>query len=61
MLKKSIRNLKKSTKNYRYCLTAVDLENRRSSAIHQRCGFLRIGQLMLNENPGEIILLDIKN
>ena len=52
---------KKIYKNYRYCLTAVDLENKRSSAIHQRCGFLRIGQLMLNENPGEIILLDIKN
>lgn len=52
---------KKIYKNYRYCLTAVDLENKRSSAIHQRCGFLRIGQLMLNENPGEIILWDIKN
>ena len=55
------KKFKKIYKNYRYCLTAVDLENKRSSAIHQRCGFLRIGQLMLNENPGEIILWDIKN
>ena len=52
---------RKTYKNYRYCLTAVDLENKRSSVIHQRCGFLRIGQLMLNENPGEIILWDLKN
>ena len=52
---------KKTYKNHRYCLTAVDLENKRSSAIHQRCGFFRIGQLMLNENPGEIILWDLKN
>ena len=52
---------KETYKNYRYCLTAVDLENKRSSAMHQRCGFLRIGQLMLNENPGEIILWDLKN
>ena len=52
---------KKTYKRHRYCLTAVDLENKRSSAIHQRCGFLRIGQLMLNENPGEIILWDLTN
>ncbi|PWH10610.1 N-acetyltransferase [Bacteroidetes bacterium SCGC AAA795-G10] len=52
---------KETYKNYRYCLTAVDLENKRSSAIHKKCGFLRIGQLMLNENPGEIILWDLKN
>jgi len=52
---------KKTYKKYRYCLTAVDLENKRSSAIHKRCGFFRIGQLMLNENPGEIILWDLTN
>ena len=52
---------KKTYKNYRYCLTAVDLENKRSSATHKKCGFVRIGELMLNENPGEIILWDLKN
>ena len=60
-VEKMYSQFKKTYKNYRYCLTAVDLENKRSSAIHQRCGFLRIGQLMLNENPGEIILWDLEN
>ena len=47
--------------SHRYCLTAVDLKNKRSSAIHKKCGFVRIGQLMLDKNPGEIILCDLKN
>lgn len=54
-------HFKKTYKNHRYCLTAVDLENKRSSATHKKCGFVRIGELMLNENPGEIILWDLKN
>ena len=60
-VKKIYSQFKKTYQNYRYCLTAVDLENKRSSAIHKKCGFVRIGELMLNENPGEIILLDLKN
>ena len=42
-------------------MTAVDLENKRSSAKHRKCGFVRIGETMFNENPGEIILWDLKN
>ena len=60
-VKKIYSQFKKTYQNYRYCLTAVDLENKRSSAIHKKCGFVRIGELMLNENPGEIILWDLKN
>ena len=47
--------------SHSYCLTAVDLKNKRSSAIHKKCGFVRIGQLMLDKNPGEIIFWDLKN
>ena len=47
--------------SHKYCLTAVDLKNKRSIAIHKKCGFVRIGLLMLNKNPGEIILWDLKN
>lgn len=52
---------RKTYRGYRYCLTAVDLKNKRSRAIHKKCGFVSVGELMLDENPGEIILWDWKN
>lgn len=42
--------------NYRYCVTAIDSKNKRSKLAHQRCGFKKIGDLKLNESPGDIII-----
>ena len=42
--------------NYRYCVTAIDSSNNRSIQAHERCGFKKIGDLKLNESPGDIII-----
>lgn len=49
---------KTSYQTHRYCVTAVDSQNYRSMAVHQRCGFKKIGSLTLIQRPGEIIIWD---
>jgi predicted GNAT superfamily acetyltransferase len=49
---------KTSYPTYRYCVTAVDSENYRSMAVHQRCGFKKIGSLTLSQRPGDVIIWD---
>tara|TARA_B100000963_G_scaffold349578_1_gene358805 strand:- start:22 stop:582 length:561 start_codon:yes stop_codon:yes gene_type:complete len=60
-VEKMYSEFKKTYKKYSYCITAVDLKNKRSIAIHKKCGFVSIGKLMLNDNPGDIILWDWKS
>ena len=47
--------------DYKYCVTAVDNKNLRSSKIHKKCGFLKIGEVLIGNSPGEIILWDWQN
>lgn len=51
---------KTSYPTYRYCVTAIDSQNYRSMAVHQRCGFKKIGSLTLYQRPGDIIIWDLK-
>ena len=44
--------------DYKYCVTAVDNKNLRSSKIHKKCGFVKIGEVLIGNSPGEIILWD---
>ena len=47
--------------DYKYCVTAVDNKNLRSSKIHKKCGFVKIGEVLIGNSPGEIILWDWNN
>ena len=47
--------------DYKYCVTAVDNKNKRSSKIHKKCGFVKIGEVLIGNSPGEIILWDWHN
>ena len=47
--------------NYQYCVTAVDNKNLRSSSIHKKCGFTKIGEVLIGNSPGEIILWNWHN
>ena len=52
---------KKKYFDFKYCVTAVDNENLRSSNIHKKCGFVKIGEVSIGNSPGEIILCDWHN
>lgn len=60
-VKKLYSFFKDTYSTYRYCVTAVDIKNVRSLKAHKKCGFIKIGELKLNNNPGDIILWDWKN
>ena len=52
---------KKNYSDYQYFVTAVDNKNLRSSKIHKKCGFIKIGEVLIGNSPGEIILWDWHN
>ena len=52
---------KKKYFDFKYCVTAVDNKNLRSSNIHKKCGFVKIGEVLIGNSPGEIILWDWHN
>ena len=39
----------------------MDNKNLRSSKIHKKCGFVKIGEVLIGNSPGEIILWDWNN